>query len=272
MTLPDIIINNINQATLKSYIESRKEIGENNQFSLRASENSRPKHLEVKSTVVNYSNQLQIVYTLKNLTDLFELNEMKSKEKYSSMFVSSISHEFRTQINIISGNIEIIELNENIGSYHRLSLDSIKKANLYLEVIVQDLIDFSRIKENQLNINLHPFSITKIVKEALSLLEAKFKDKNIRIILEMNIDPEFIINSDSMRIKQILVNFLSNAWKFTIQGEVSITVNFDGETDFIIFSVSDSGIGISQEDIPKLMKPFSKLEDKNHLNDNGIII
>ena len=142
------------------------------------------------------------------------------------MFVASVSHDFRTTINIISGNIESIELHINLDPSLHDYIDNIKIAALYLEVIVQDLIDYSRMKEKKLNIVPNILKIVTPLKDAMALLKSKYNDKNIAMKIEMDVDPELTITSDSMRIKQILVNFLSKAWKFTLEGEVIIKVFF----------------------------------------------
>ena len=268
--LTTLIKNNSNQVSLKSYFDKSLEIGTDNQFTLSSTNLSKPIPFEINSTVVHFAERKQIVYSLKNLSSFVELNEIKIKQKYRSMFVASVSHNIRTPINIIYGSIEAIEFDPT-GSELKHNVYNIKIAASYLEVMVQNLIDFTKMNDKDFIISPHEFRIIDVIEESIAIMSSKYFDKDLNLIEEVNINKDFILFSDKMRIKQILINFLSNAWKFTLNGSVTIHVFFPFPEKLQI-SVIDSGIGISKEDIPKIMKPFSKLDDPLNLNENGIIM
>ena len=250
---------------IKSELEIKKA-----EFSLINSANSNKMNFVIDSTKINFTEFNQIVYSFKNITTYYELIEIKSKVKYSRMFVSSISHEFRTNLNIIMGSLENIEYNNHLNINEIDSFLNIKYSSSILAIIVNNLIDYSMLQDNTFTLNIHSFKIKNIFDELIKMFKNKFEDKSLYFSFkkEENV-PETII-SDSMRIKQVVSNFITNALKFTLKGGVTIVINGRSKEQIIDISIQDTGIGIPQEEIPKLLKPFSKLEDQLNLNPNGI--
>ena len=185
------------------------------------------------------------------------------------MFIASISHDFRTNLNIVIGNLDIY--NEGLDPLQRNNchLINIKDSVTFLTILVQDLIDFSLLKEKKLQLNLEEFNLIEVVESTKQLFEAKYKDKGLYLRTEITVNIPKYIHSDKMKITQVLTNLLSNSWKFTLSGGALISLEYKETENRMILIVKDTGIGIAEDNLPTLMKPFSRIEDHKHLNDNG---
>ena len=257
--------------SLKDFIESSKIIEGSMDFYLCRTSNNKQIPYEVTTTKIYLPEKEQIIFTLKNMEAYHELSEIKARQKYSTMFIASISHDFRTYLNIIGGNLDILNSNHSLAIELKHYIQPISKATTFLSIMVQDLIDFSFLKEKKFMLNLTNLNIIDIIDESCNLFAEKFIDKGL--YLETSIPEQIpkVIHSDKMRITQVITNLLSNSWKFTIKGGVLVKLKYDINSTLMIISVKDSGIGIAPENIPKLMKPFSRIEDSMHLNENGIL-
>ena len=193
---------------------------------------------------------------------------MKAKEKYSRLFVASISHDYRTNINIIIGNLETLSFKTQITQENSIYFTNIRNASSILTLLVQDLIDFSSLKEHNFKVNPSNYDFKELIQEMEYLYKIRYQDKNLYLKSKIDEDVPLQCFTDRLRIKQILRNLLSNSRKFSLYGGVTIQVSDIKKEQLFIIKVIDTGIGIAEEDISKLMKSFVKLEDKHHLNEN----
>ncbi len=212
-------------------------------------------------------------FRIKMNTELTATNEQlqQAKEKaeeasqLKSQFVSTISHELRTPLYGVVGitNMILDEHKELAGSTH---LNSLKFSAKYLLSLVNDILQINKIEENRLileNLTFNVFDEINTIKNSLQFIANK--NQNI-IVVEIDTDiPEFVIG-DKLRLSQIFMNLVSNALKFTKNGEVIIAANLDkveGKMHFIKFMVRDNGIGIAQQDQAKIFDKFVQIERKN---------
>ena len=192
----------------------------------------------------------------KNLLLLKEKNEeIRKLNKLKSEFFSSVSHEIKTPLNSINGFIKLLakmDLNKEATKYVKI-LDS--TVNDLLKII-NDLLDFEKMENKKLAIEHIEFNLKDILEEVKEIYTQKAKEKNIIFETEfINVDKNII--SDPVRIKQIINNLLSNAFKFTPENKkVFLKVKIENENLFI--EVEDEGIGIEKEKISKILEPFSQ--------------
>ncbi|MFY7743764.1 MAG: ATP-binding protein [Flavobacterium sp.] len=197
-----------------------------------------------------------------------ELNDAKEKaeeaSKLKSQFISTISHELRTPLYGVVGitNMLADEHNELTDSPH---LKSLKFSARYLLSLVNDLLQINKIEENKVvleNSTLNLEDEIHMVSESLSFIATR---NNNKIITEIDSSiPEYLIG-DKLRLSQILMNLVSNALKFTQNGEVYIRVklqNFEGTLSHIQFEVKDTGVGIPQKDLNKIFEKFVQIDRK----------
>ena len=204
-------------------------------------------------------------YTVKkqveqSLIEAKNLAEQAAQAKDS--FLANMSHEIRTPLNAIIGFTELLSqntLDPTLMDY----VNNINTAGANLLLIINDILDISKIESGQLVIESHPVNLKSTLKHVYDLLKVKALEKNLEFNLYLDADmPEFVIG-DKGRINQILMNLAGNSLKFTEKGEVTISVKKLGETDKTVklrFSIKDTGIGIPENKIDSIFERFTQAE------------
>ena len=180
-------------------------------------------------------------------------------------FLSSMSHEIRTPLNAIVGFSQCIENATNLEEAKEDAKDIVMASQNLLE-IVNGILDISKIEADKMEIINTEYSIKQILNNLTKLIKARIGEKDIELKTNFAVDLPDILYGDSGKIKQIITNILTNAAKYTEQGEIDFTVNCLNNKDKckLIISVRDTGRGIKQEQIDKLFTKFQRLdEDKN---------
>jgi signal transduction histidine kinase/CheY-like chemotaxis protein len=194
----------------------------------------------------------------------FELNETKTSlietQKFRDQFMANMSHEIRTPMNAIVGLTNLLiksDLNEQQAKY----LDVIKKSGQNLLVIINDILDLSKIEAGKMELEQRPFPLRATLESIKLILNIRAEEKNI--FLKESIDegiPDYVVG-DETRFTQVITNLLGNAIKFTEKGGVTLKAellnSIDGKAS-IKFSVIDTGIGIPQDKIDKIFESFSQ--------------
>ena len=217
-------------------------------------------YYEKKGVMVWLVDVTQIRTVEKDLKKALETAEHLAKVK--TEFLANMSHEIRTPMNAILGMIHLIwqtGLNAQQVSYFE-TMEQSAKLLLY---IIDDILDFSKIEAGKLLLDPTFFSLRKTIEETFAMVKELLEKKNLGYGLEIASDVSPTVFGDSVRLKQILINLLTNAVKFTSQGMVRLEVrrsqraeDCDEKHVIVLFSISDSGIGISEEDIDRLFLPF----------------
>ncbi|MBD2175638.1 PAS domain S-box protein [Pseudanabaena sp. FACHB-1998] len=189
-----------------------------------------------------------------------EVAEAASKAK--SEFLANMSHEIRTPMNGVIGMAQLIAstpLREDQRKFVQIILDS----GDALLTVINDILDFSKIESGNLQLESKDFHIIEIITSAFNLLKQQAVDKNIQIHMQISPQiPHFVIG-DKSRLRQILINLLGNAIKFTNQGTVILKVDGQFISDTIYkfkFAIADTGIGIEKNHITKLFRPFTQAD------------
>jgi signal transduction histidine kinase len=197
----------------------------------------------------------------KELSDAKEVAEVASRAK--SQFLANMSHEFRTPLNAIIGYGEMLH-EESEDFENTILTDDLSKiitAGRHLLKLVEDVLDISKIEAGHMQPYLEEFNIPLMLEEVVATINPLVQKNNNVFVLKC--DPDVTnICSDFLKLKQILINLLSNAGKFTHGGLIQLEVMREVEADqvFILFHVKDSGIGISEEQIQKLFRVFTQAD------------
>ena len=178
-----------------------------------------------------------------------------------SVFLANISHELRTPLNSIDGFIHLLLRQGNLSNEQNLYLQTIRKSSAHLLALINDVLDFSKIDAGKLELETAPFDLEEAVFDVMDMLSPLAAQKHIDMTFYYadNV-PKFVVG-DALRFKQILTNLISNAIKFTPDGEIIVRVRMEHDDIgqcLLHFSVQDSGIGLSGTDRKKLFESFSQ--------------
>jgi CheY-like chemotaxis protein/two-component sensor histidine kinase len=184
------------------------------------------------------------------------------KNDNKSEFLARMSHEIRTPMNAIIGTVELA-LQEEISENTRESLHMIRQSGNNLQAIINDILDYSKIEQGKLDVVEYPYNFASLLHDVISIIQMKYIESKLRfaVNLESNIPASLL--GDEIRIRQIILNILENAFKYTHQGFVSLVVTkeeVDEDGILLKIKIQDSGIGIKEESQLKLFDDFAKIE------------
>ncbi|MBP7562576.1 MAG: response regulator [Candidatus Cloacimonetes bacterium] len=182
--------------------------------------------------------------------------EMANKAK--SQFLAMMSHEIRTPMNGIVGLTDLV-LTTRLTQIQRSYLSQIQQSTFNLLNIINDILDFSKIEAGKLTLIHEPFNLRQIIQNSIRLISHKVNEKHLDLFCRISNDIPQMIISDPLRVNQILINFLSNAIKFTDKGEIIFTAILK-EENLIQISVKDSGIGIPPDMQEKIFESFTQAD------------
>jgi signal transduction histidine kinase/putative methionine-R-sulfoxide reductase with GAF domain len=214
--------------------------------------------------VTNFARQAVIAIENVRLFDEIQdkNRQLQSASENKSQFLASMSHELRTPLNAIIGLTEMMVSNAaRFGTEKALEpLRRVNAAGTHLLSLINEVLDLSKIEAGKLELNPEPINLSRLIDEVIGTA-GQLADKNQnRLIVEAQ-ENVGALNADSMRLKQILLNLLSNACKFTKEGEVALRVRkVADERDWVELAVADTGIGLTAEQQAKLFQDFTQAD------------
>ncbi len=184
--------------------------------------------------------------------------KLQELDRLKYMFIANMSHELRTPLNSIIGftGIILMGMAGEIAEEQRKQLTMVKNSANHLLALINDVIDVSKIEAGKVELAIGEFDLSALVREVEESFKTNAAEKGLKLLLKM---PEkLVIKSDERRTKQVIMNFVSNAVKFTDKGEIEIkAAKKDGRAEIL---VRDTGIGIRKKDLKKLFKAFSRIQ------------
>jgi len=193
---------------------------------------------------------------------IIEKEKAQAANKTKSEFLANMSHELRTPLNGIIGFTDLLEATP-MNNIQKMYLENVSISANVLMGIINDILDFSRIEAGRMELHPVKTDVISLVEQTMAIMEFQAAKKGLRIFYEIQPDYPQYAEVDPVRLKQVLMNLLNNAVKFTEEGEVELTAGFeaiDNQNGKLYFHVRDTGIGITEEQRSKLFQAFSQVD------------
>jgi len=197
--------------------------------------------------------------------------EIEKAANMKSDFLANTSHELRTPMNAIIGMTEMA-LREEMSTAAKNYITQIKAAGKSLLTIINDILDFSKIESGKMDIVTANYEPASMINDIATIISTRIDRDDVELVLDVNPGIPKVLYGDIIRIKQVITNLANNAAKFTRVGQICLKFDFEQvseDTINLVFSVSDTGIGIKPDDIVKLFKSFQQVDSKRNRNIEG---
>ena len=192
-----------------------------------------------------------------------EKEKAMNESKMKSQFLANMSHEIRTPMNGVLGMVEMLKLTD-LNKDQRDYIETISNSADSLLCILNDILDFSKIEAGKVELSPIEFNMYKYINSTVKTFAPIAKKKSLEVEFKYDVPRDLIVKTDPVRVRQVLSNLLSNAIKFTTDGSVTVHVqsksDMNSNKNIISFSVKDSGIGMAEETIEKIFKPFEQAD------------
>lgn len=191
-----------------------------------------------------------------------------------SIFLANMSHEIRTPINVILGFSSLLKKQSNLDSESRIKIERINLNGEYLLNMFNDILSMSKIDAGRIKLNATSFNLLKLVKDVMDMMQPWADEKNLKLVGDNAANLAVIVETDALKLKQILINLLNNAIKFTETGSITLRADFlhqvaKGKATLFI-EVKDTGIGISTADQQRIFEPFIQVDNLNYQKGTGL--
>ncbi|WIV19657.1 ATP-binding protein [Paenibacillus polygoni] len=226
--------------------------------------------LEVKRNEMLYRDKKEFELKVQKLRNEVQMADQMTQHK--SEFLAMITHELRNSINGTIGMSDLLETTE-LSEQQQEYMDLLKSSNNSLLSLVNNILDYSKIEAGKAVLEEDPFDLVSTVEDAIYTVAPRTLGKPVEVILDVAPDIPTYLLGDAEKIRQILLNFLSNAVKFTHEGEILVCLRLLNSSDedqvYIQITIQDSGVGIAEEKISQLFQYYYQAHENDHIHHYG---
>lgn len=219
-----------------------------------------------------YQDHLEDEVQLRTADLVLARNAAETANKAKSVFLSSMSHELRTPLNAILGFSNILRQDSELRQEQRDNLGIINRSGEHLLTLINDVLEMAKIEAGRVEIESAPFDIGEIVRDVSDMMHMRAREKGLQLLVEQSSEFPRYIKGDEARLRQVLINLVGNAVKFTRQGGVTVRFGMKPHTTppCLLIEVEDSGPGIKQEDQQRIFLPFVQLSESTMQKGTGL--
>lgn len=223
----------------------------------------------LEAELEHYRDSLESEIAMRTSELIQARDEAEHANKAKSDFLSSMSHELRTPLNAILGFGQLLELNNSgFSKVQKNNVNEILEAGNHLLNLINEVLDLAKIEAGKIEINMKAVDVSEIIRECLKLMNSSIDKRNVEVIDNIK-QHQYFVSADEMRLKQILLNLISNAVKYNIEsGKLILDVRV--KADYLHICVTDTGKGLSKSEIDRLFNPFERMNVEENIEGTGI--
>jgi two-component system, sensor histidine kinase len=203
--------------------------------------------------------RLRIESDMANEAKAEALDQARLLSEARSRFVATMSHEMRTPLHGMLGMVNLLR-HEVPDAHVQRRLSVVQRSGQHLMQVINDVLDFSRSEAGSLPIHSQPFALQPVLQEAADMVRASALEKGLSLDVQIRIAPDEWVEGDAMRLRQVVLNLLGNAIKFTAHGGVRLLAARDDDTGHLRVAISDTGEGIAAQELPRIFEPFHQAQ------------
>ena len=235
--------------------------------------NNENSHFLIHCFPFQHQDKINILLCFNDISDQFEIDRLKALDAYKDSIMANVTHDLRTPLQSMLACVDVFE-EKNLTEQESMMLDIARSDVLMMGSLIQDILDENQIKMGKIKLNFKEFKTKEFSQEIVNFMKIIAKEHSVLINSKFAEGIPSMLYSDQIRLKQVLINLMNNALKFTPKnGTITLEVSVSPKKPkYVCFGVKDTGNGIPQEIIDKLFKPYASFEGKNGINKQGLIL